>query len=107
MTDSSDDKRIQRYAMYGYAGLVGTGFVFGMFNGFGNWIDWVETRNRITLLSSSRYINNLIDPIVNVGKDIGYLAWHTVTSGTLSALVVGTFPVTVPALAYFSKEKSS
>lgn len=94
---------MQHTDMLGWLELV----FFGMFNGCGNWVDWLNTRNPITLSSSSKYLNNLIDPIVNIGKDVGYLAWHTVTSGTLSAFVVGTFPVTVPALAYFSKEKPS
>lgn len=103
MTTKSKCNDMQHTDMLGWLELV----FFGMFNGCGNWVDWLNTRNPITLSSSSKYLNNLIDPIVNIGKDVGYLAWHTVTSGTLSAFVVGTFPVTVPALAYFSKEKPS
>ena len=106
--DSSDyqEMTMQQYALYGYATLCIIGFVFGAANGGGNWVKWFEKRSPITLLTSSDYINSLVDPIVNVGRDMGYLAWHTVTSGLLSGVIVGTFPVSVPLLAFFSKEKT-
>jgi hypothetical protein len=45
----------------------------------------------------------MVNPILNVARDAGYLAWHGVSSGLVSGFIVATYPVSVPALLMFSE----
>lgn len=89
-----------------YSILCVTGFLYGAAGGVNNWMEWMCRRSQLTI-GASDYVNNLVDPMLNIGRDAGYLGWFVMTSGTVSAFIIATFPVSVPLLAVFSNEKSS
>lgn len=96
-----------RNAKMAYAGVVGLGAVYGFGRGTVNWINWLSKRKQMKL-KDNRFINaDMINPILNVGKDAGYLGWYAVSSALVSGFIVGTYPVSVPALLFFSEKEDS
>lgn len=82
-----------------YAGAVVCGFWYGAYQGFKLWLQWYRNRRRVI----SGLHADLVDPILNVGRDAGRLAFYFICGGGVSAVVVAGFPVTVPLLSIFSK----
>lgn len=97
---------IKASLIYIYCLLCMCGFLYGATGGLSKWLYWIELRTQLTI-NSSDYFNHLIDPMLNIGRDAGYLVWYSLTSGVVSTLIIGTFPVSVPLLALMSSEKTA
>lgn len=94
-----------RNAKLAYATVVGLGAIYGFLCGTGNWTNWLSQRKQIKL-KDNRLVNaDMVNPILNVGRDAGYLGWHAVSSAAVSGFIVGTYPVSVPALLLFSDKE--
>ena len=95
---------IKASMLVAYGTLCATGFLHGVARGTEDWLHWLTQRYELTI-NSSDYVNHLIDPIINIGRDAGYFGWYCITSGVVSALLIGTFPVSFPLLALMTSEK--
>lgn len=95
-----------RNAKLAYATVVGLGTIYGFLRGTGNWISWISKRKQMKL-KDNRLVNaDMVNPIINVGRDAGYLGWHAVSSAIVSGFIVGTYPVSVPGLLLFSEKEN-
>jgi len=85
-------------ALYSYVAMVGVAGVYGAIKGFSRWCAWLGRRKRVTVNQE------LVDPVLNVGRDGGYMGYYVLSGGALSAGITATFPVSIPALSYMAKE---
>lgn len=83
-----------------YAHVVLLGALYGLCSGVGEWIDWMNKRKRYVVSY------NMINPILNAGRDAGMLAYHIITSAFVSAFIVGTYPISLPTLIFFAKAET-
>jgi hypothetical protein len=88
----------QRYGLYTYLVMVGVSAVYGGTKGFCKWTNWLQRRKRVTINQE------LIDPILNIGRDGGYMGYYILAGGGLSAFITASFPVSIPALSWMAKE---
>ena len=94
-----------RNAKMAYATVVGIGTAYGFLRGTVNWVKWLSERKQMKL-KDNRFINaDMVNPILNVGRDTGYLSWHAISSGVISGFIVATYPISVPALISFSDKE--
>lgn len=81
-----------------YTGAIIGSALYGAYKGLCRWWKWKSKRKLVTIK------NETIDPVLNIGRDGGYMGYYVVAGGGSSALITATFPVTIPAMMYFSKE---
>ena len=77
------------------------GGIRGAAGGFCEWFDWIEKRNRLILPVK------MVVPILNVSRDVGFFAYCVITSALMSAIVVATYPISVPIMMRYAKEEES
>ncbi len=82
--------------IYGIVVIAAT--IYGGVRGFGNWFNWYMTRHSLKI----KY--KLVEPIVNVARDGGYLGWHVMMSALFTMVVASTAPISVPLLVHYGKE---
>lgn len=87
-----------------YKVIVYGGTIYGGFKGFGVWIDWLSKAKDVELKELPLIDVRMVNPILNIGRKTGYMAWFTVSSASISGFISATFPVSVPALMFFAKE---
>lgn len=94
-----------RYIKKAYLLSVGLGTSYGFIQGTCNWFTWLSKREQVKL-KANRHVNvDMINPILNVGRDVGYLGWHSITSAAVSGFIIGTYPISIPALLLFSEKE--
>lgn len=77
---------------YFYGGVTILGLFYGALQGCYVWRDWLSTRSQISIGSKT------YDPLINNIRDIGQWGFYVLQSGTGSALLVATSPISVPLL---------
>ena len=82
-----------------YLSIVGLSVVYGSVRGFFNWCKWYSDRKPLMIKYKT------VEPIVNVSRDAGALAWHIGMSACGSGLVAGTAPVSVPLLMKYGADQ--
>ena len=92
------DVGVGQASLYAYLAMVAASGLYGGTKGFGKWLEWLSRRKKITVSQE------LIDPVLNIGRDGGFMGYYTLSGAGLSAAITGTFPVSIPLLTYFSKE---
>lgn len=90
-----------------YTGLVLIGAVYGGVKGFGRWLDWLDKRKKVALRNVPVIGADLVNPIINIGKDAGNLGYNVGMASLFSALMVATSPVSVPLFLFFSEEEKN
>jgi len=89
---------ITKGALIAYYSVVGLGFLWGAYAGCENYYyRWACSRTKVTVNSP------IFDPILNICRDAGVWGYNVLTAGFVSALVIATFPVSVPLLLALSK----
>jgi hypothetical protein len=88
-----------------YKVIVYGGTIYGGVKGFGVWLDWLSRAKDVEITKVPFLDPKMINPILNIGRKAGYMTWFTVSSASISGFISATFPVSVPALMFFSEEK--
>lgn len=91
---------VRDWAPFVWKGTVASSFVIGAVRGFIPFFEWKASTERLICPIKS------VEPIVNISRDVGALVWYVLSSGTMSAFVGGTAPISVPILILFSSPKS-
>lgn len=89
---------VTTYSWYTYLATVGVSALYGGTKGFCRWAVWLRSRKRVSVNQE------LVDPILNIGRDGGYMGYYILAGGGLSAFITAGFPVTIPALSWMAKE---
>lgn len=79
-----------------YICVIAISFIIGASKGLSAFFDWLRTAGQINCPIKS------VEPIINISRDVGALAWYVMSSGAMSAFVGGTAPISVPILMYCS-----
>jgi hypothetical protein len=79
-----------------YIGAVSIGFIQGSVQGWVQHDNWRHNRRKVSVNSIT------YDPIINLSRDLLYWGGHVVNGGLTVAFIVGTAPISIPILLYFS-----
>lgn len=77
---------------YIYPGFIILGFIRGSISGLDVSLKWKSRRKMVSIGSS------LYDPIINMSRDVGYIAHQMLLGGIGSAIITATAPISVPIL---------
>ena len=88
-------------------GVLVAGAVFGLYKGVQGWFCWQRKRQPIDLMFPQQTVGReIIEPIVNIGKDMLYFGGFALLGTFVSVLTIVTSPVSIPAIAFYQSRQS-
>lgn len=85
-----------------YKTAICFGLIYGGYRGLKKGVDWL--RKRKEQKTNVPVYQHIINPVYNIGRDFGHLAWYTTSSAVLSGFIVATLPVSIPILSIRCKD---